>query len=647
MARDAGRGSAVEPRAPQGAVPAELPGALEPELATLVQKPPTAGSWLYEIKFDGYRMLARVAGSGDVRLITRRNNDWTARFPALQAELIASGLPTGWYDGEIAMLDTNGLPSFNALQNAIDSGHNERIVFFLFDAPYMNGWDLRRVPVEERRALLREALKPTGRLRYSEEIEADANDMLASACKLGLEGVIGKRRGSPYVHRRSDDWIKLKCVNREEFVIGGYTWPDESRRDRGIGALLVGQFDAAGSLQYAGKVGTGYTGEVSTMLRRRLDAIAQSKRPFAGSTGHDRHATWVAPQLVAEVAYNERPAGGSLRHASFKELREDKPAPEVSQEARAPDHSRVAPPSAARSSTRRGAIVQPRQIKITHANRVIDSASGRTKGDLVRYYAEVAPWALPHLARRPVYVARFPEGIAGVRIFQQHPEGVKGFRGTDPALWPDHEPAISIETPEDLAHAAQMDTVEFHTWNSTAEAILLPDRIIFDLDPGQGVEWPQVREAALLMRAMLDELGLESWLKTTGGKGLHVVVPIRPEYDYPTVKGFSERLVKHMARAVPQRFVAKSGGSNRVGRIFIDYLRNGQSQSTAAAFSARARPGLPVSMPIGWDELAAVESGAHWTISSALERLRRQKKDPWARYWRAKQSLKPALQMLN
>jgi bifunctional non-homologous end joining protein LigD len=610
---------------PQGAIPAALPPTLAPELATLVGKPPGAGDWLYEIKFDGYRMLARVGGPRDVRLVTRKNNDWTARFPTLQAELIAAKLPPGWYDGEIVMLDASGLPSFNALQNAIDSGHNERIVFYLFDAPYMNGLDLRRVPVEERRAQLRAVLRPTDRLRFSEEILATASDLLASACKLGLEGVVGKRRGSHYVHRRSEDWIKLKCLQREEFVIGGYTWPDESRRDPGIGALLVGQFDGAGLLQYAGKVGTGYTGDVSAMLRRRIDAIAQGKRPFAGSSGHDRHATWARPELVCEVAYNEWPAGGSLRHASFKGLREDKPARDVGREAPA----------------------GPELLRVTHATRVIDPHSGLTKGDLARYYAEVAPWALPHLSRRHVYVARFPEGMFGLRIFQQHPEGVKGFRGTDPKLWPGHEPAISIETPEDLVNAAQMDTIELHTWNSTADAILLPDRVIFDLDPGEGVSWQEVQEAAILMRTVLDELGLQCWLKTTGGKGLHVVVPLAPEHDYPAAKAFSGRLVQHMARAIPQRFVAKSGSANRVGRIFVDYLRNGQSQSTAAAFSARARPGLPVSMPVGWDELERVESGAQWTITNALQRLRGRKKDPWARIWLCRQSLTPALEALG
>jgi bifunctional non-homologous end joining protein LigD len=606
---------------PAGAVPAELPASLAPELATLVDKP-LPGDWIYEIKFDGYRMLARIGAPGDVRIVTRRGNDWTHRFPSLRAALVAARLPPGWYDGEIVLLDESGKPSFGGLQNAIEASANDAIVFYLFDLPFCDGHDLRRVPVEERRALLQATLKETTWLRFSQEIGGDAAAILGSACKLGLEGVIGKRRGSIYVQRRSDDWIKLKCVQRQEFVIGGFTWPDDSR-PAGIGALLVGQVDAAGKLQYAGKVGTGFTGEVSAALRQRLDAMAVKQRPFAGPTGHDRHATWVPPELVCEVTYNEWPEGGSLRHASFKGLREDKPAQAVERER--PMHELV---------------------KVTHGSRVIDPSTGLTKLDVARYYAEVAPWVLPHLKGRPAYIKRAPLGIAEPMVFQQHPEGLRGLRGTDPKLWPGHDPAIAFATPQDLVAAAQLGMVELHTWNSTAAAIQQPDRIVFDLDPGEGVPWPQVQEAALLVRALLDELGLRSWLKTSGGKGLHLFVPVRPEHAYEEVKDFSEAVVVHIARTLPQRFVAKSGPRNRVGRIFIDYLRNGWVQSTAEAYSARARPGLGVSMPVTWEELQGITGGAHWNIARAADYLAGLDADPWAEYWKAKQSLKKALDLL-
>jgi bifunctional non-homologous end joining protein LigD len=609
---------------PAGAVPADLPASLSPELATLVDKP-LPGDWVYEIKFDGYRMLARVDAAGEVRIVTRRGNDWTQRFDALRRELADAKLPPGWYDGEIVLLDESGKPSFNALQNAIEGGRNDAIVFYLFDVPYCDGHDLRRVPVEERRALLHSLLKETPRLRFSQEVGGDAASILQSACQLGLEGVIGKRRGSIYVQRRSDDWIKLKCTQRQEFVIGGFTWPDDSRPN-GIGALLVGTRDEAGVLRYAGKVGTGYTGEVSAALRQRLEAMAQKKRPFAGTTGHDRHATWVRPELVCEVTYNEWPEGGSLRHASFKGLREDKPADLVQRE-------------------------QPRapasNLKVTHASRVIDPSSGLTKLDMVRYYVEVARWALPHLKGRPAYIRRAPLGITEPMVFQQHPEGLRGLRGTAPELWPGHAPAIAFESAEDLFAAAQLGMIELHTWNSTAAAIAQPDRLVFDLDPGEDVGWPQMQEGALLLRALLRELGLESWLKTTGGKGLHLFVPLVPQHGYETAKDFSEAVVQHMARTIPQRFVAKSGPRNRVGRIFIDYLRNGWVQSTAEAFSARARPGLGVSMPIRWEELAGMGGGDHWNIVSALRHLHKQKADPWAGYWKKPQRLDGAMKKLG
>lgn len=278
---------------------------------------------------------------------------------------------------------------------------------------------------------------------------------------------------------------------------------------------------------------------------------------------------------------------------------------------------------------------------------MLDPASGYTKLDVVRYYAQVAPWVLPHLQGRPAYIRRAPQGITRPMVFQQHPQGLKGLKGTAPQLWPGHDPAIAFSSPEDLLAAAQLGMIELHTWNSTAEAIEAPDRLVFDLDPGDGVAWPQVQEGAVLMRTLLQELGLQSWLKTTGGKGLHLFVPLRPEHDYPTAKDFSEAVVRHLARTIPQRFVAKSGPRNRVGRIFVDYLRNGWVQSTAEAYSARARPGLPVSMPVRWDELPVLTGGDHWDIVTGPQYLARLRQDPWQDYRATPQALGPAMQALG
>ena len=286
------------------------------------------------------------------------------------------------------------------------------------------------------------------------------------------------------------------------------------------------------------------------------------------------------------------------------------------------------------------------RVTVTHGDRVLDPSTGFTKLDLVRYYAEVSAWALPHLQGRHIFIRRAPAGVDAPTVFQEHPLGMKGLRGTDPRLWPGHEPAIAIATAEDLVAAAQAGMVELHTWNSTAQAIDRADRIVLDIDPGADVPWAWVREAAGLTRTMFAELGLEAWLKTSGGKGLHVVVPLRPEYGHAQAKIFARKLVEHMARTIPQRFVAKSGAGNRVGRIFLDYLRNGPSQTTAAAFSARTRPGLGVSMPLAWEELEAVTAGDHWNIGTALERVRVLGEDPWAGYWKCRQSMKAAAALL-
>ena len=616
------------------AVKSELPEMLAPELATLVERP-QPGAWVYEIKFDGYRMLARVEGK-DIRLITRNGNDWTAKLKPLQAALAKLKLPPGWYDGEIVVPGESGNPDFNALQKAFDNARTNSIVYYLFDAPYMSGYHLRGVPVEERRALLQGAFTPTEVVKFSEQFDAEAASLVASACKAGLEGIIGKRAGSRYVTGRSKDWIKLKCGHRQEFVIGGFTEPDGSRI--GIGALLVGVYDDAGVLHYAGKVGTGFSGETLTKLRGQLDPLAQPKRPFAEATGHDRRATWVKPELVAEIVFAEWTPDKHIRHASFKALRTDKPATQIRREKAA---SSLGAKKAAKPEA-------PKGVKVSNPDRVIDPTTGLTKLDLVAFYGDIADWILPHLKNRPVSLVRAPQGITGQLFFQKHLEhSMPGVTELDAALWPGHDALIAINSREALLSAAQMNAVEFHTWNSVVKNIDKPDRVIFDLDPGEGTTWKDVQEAATLMRTMLSALKLESWLKTSGGKGLHVVVPLAPKFHYDQVKGFSQAVVQHMARTLPQKFVAKSGGSNRVGKIFIDYLRNGHGQTTAAAFSARSRPGLGVSMPVSWEMLPTLKSGSQWTIKNALEHLEAEKDDPWADYWKTKQPLAAAMKAIG
>lgn len=629
----------------QAAAPAaRLPAALSPQLATLADAPPPdPQEWLFEVKFDGYRLLARSDGD-HVVLITRNGNDWTAKLPTLRQALEKMGLPPGWYDGEIVVNDASGHPDFGALQRAFDAQTSSDIVYYLFDVAYFDGHDLRSQPVEARRALLQgllEKLPVSPLVRFSVALDAAPQQLLDQACRLGLEGLIGKRRGAPYVTRRSGDWIKLKCGLRQEFVIGGYTVPQGARV--GIGSLLLGVHDAHGDLRYAGNVGSGFDDAVLRDLRRRLEALAIGTSPFAGKAGGVRQPIWVKPQLVAEVSFAQWTSGGAVRHAVFHGLREDKkPAAIVRERAQRIDREKTMQKQSTPDS------VLPASFKVSHADRVIDTDSGARKIDLVRYYALVGKLMLVHLRGRPVSLVRAPAGVGGELFFQKHADTatMPGIRQLDPGLDPQHAPMLEVASVQGLLSAAQWNVVEFHTQNALASAYDMPNRLVFDLDPGKGVAWPAIREAAVLLRAFLTELGLPAWLKTSGGKGLHVVVPIRPKYDWDTVKAFSQAIVAHLAQHIPARFVVKSGPANRVGKIFIDYLRNGRGATTVCAWSARTRSGLGISVPLGWDELDKLKAGDQWTVSNVHSRLD-VGNTPWAGYARSAKGLDAAMKKLG
>jgi bifunctional non-homologous end joining protein LigD len=596
-----------------------LPAAFQPQLATLAAAPPSSpDDWLYELKFDGYRLLARI-DRGDVSCFTRNGHDWTAKLPALAKALATLPTDAAWLDGEITVEGDNGAPDFQALQNAFDSGSTASIGYWLFDAPFLDGEDLRELPVEQRRARLAKLLgkTPAPPLRLSEAFDASPRDLLASSARLGFEGIVGKRKGSPYVSRRSPDWIKLKNQQRQEFVIGGYTAPKGSRA--GFGALLLGVHDeATGKLRYCGNVGTGFDADRLADIKARLDKLATDACPFATRPAGVK-AQWVKPTLVAEVSFGEWTRENRVRHSVFQGLRADKPARDIHRERAQPAEGADTPERAPKN---KGAT-KPMALKISHAERVIDTHSGITKGALAAYYDSVAALLLPHLRGRPVSLVRAPEGVGGELFFQKHIQNreIPGVKLLDPALDPGHEPLLQIDTKTGLIGAAQMNVIELHTWNATSRAIGKPDRMTFDLDPGEGVAWEQIQEAAMLVRTLLDEMGLASFLKTSGGKGLHVVVPVRRQYDWDTVKGFSQAVVLHLAQTIPQRFVAKSGPRNRVGKVFVDYLRNGFGATTVAAWSARSRPGLGVSVPVAWEELPELTSASQWTVANAAERF--------------------------
>jgi bifunctional non-homologous end joining protein LigD len=621
------------PKKARRATKSELPQFVAPMLATLVTAPPRSGNWLYEIKYDGYRMLSRHDGAGEVRLFTRSGKDWTGRLPHLAAALGELGLGDSWLDGEIVVPGPEGHASFQALQNAFEAGRDAQIAYYVFDAPFLSGQDLRRLPVTERKTRLAKALKPSVRVRYSEDLGGDANEVLEHACKLGLEGLIGKLADSVYVAGRSKAWIKLKCRQRQDFVIGGYTAPGGSRS--GFGALLVGTYDAHGKLRFAGKIGTGFGEQLLSSLTRRLSSLKRPDSPFIDAP-REKGVTWVRPALVAEAAFTERTNEGILRQASFVGLREDMPAKNVHEE-------RALPPPKREEVKQENTVLG---VKISHPQRLIWPELGIRKINLARYVEEIGDWLLPHVRNRPLSLVRCPDGIAGECFYQRHLtmaaspghlQTVKRERSSKGAY-------IYAAVLDALVSAVQNGAVEFHTWGASVPDIGHPDRITMDLDPDESLPWKTLVEGTLLTRTLLESLGLKSFLKTTGGKGLHVVAPIQPELEWDEVKAFTQRAAEMLVKARPELFTAKIAKARRPNKIFADYLRNSETASAVSAYSPRARPGAGVSVPLSWDELDPKDDiRARFNVLNVRQRLARLESDPWADYWRTRQRVTAAM----
>ncbi|QAX85759.1 DNA ligase D [Pseudomonas sp. DTU12.3] len=638
-----------------GAHKAKLPAQLKPELATLVDSAPQ-GQWSYEIKFDGYRIMARI-DHDQVQLFTRNGHDWTHKLPQQAEALAALGLESAWLDGEMVVANEHGVPDFQALQNAFEVGRSANILYYLFDLPYLNGVDLREVPVEERRAALATILgaQKNPLLRFSEAFDETPDALLNSACQMQMEGLIGKRLGSPYLSRRSSDWIKLKCKHRQEFVVVGYTEPKGSRS--AFGALLLGLHDRdSGQLRYAGKVGTGFNEATLKSILAKLKPLqaktAAVVNPPSGFEAKGVH--WLKPKLLAEVAFAEMTKDGSVRHAVFHGLRDDKPAKDITEERAKPvktsekkttakKPAKEAPAKQASTADTSSAPSQlgvaSGKVRITHPDRVIDAVSGTTKMQLAEYYASVAEWILPQLKERPVALVRAPDGIAGELFFQKNAErlAIPGITTLDKDVT--GQPVMLINNAEALIGAVQMSTVELHTWNATTVDLDKPDRFVLDLDPDPALPWKSMVEATALTLTVLDELGLKAFLKTSGGKGIHLVVPITRKLGWDEVKDFSHAIVSHMAKLLPERISAVSGPKNRVGRIFIDYLRNGLGATTICAYSARTREGLPVSVPLFREEVAEIKGGNQWNVHNVHERLAEVGDEPWADMKKTRQSI--------
>ncbi|HEY7141860.1 MAG TPA: DNA ligase D, partial [Methylomirabilota bacterium] len=643
--------SAPVPGSIPGARAARLPGFVAPQLATLVTAPPAGDAWLHEMKFDGYRILCRI-DKGRATLWSRNGLDWTARFPAIAEAAARLPARQALLDGEVAVLLPNGTTSFQALQNALSAGGQGQLVYFVFDLLHLDGQDLTGGALEARKRAL-ETLVGTGRdgaIRYSTHVVGQGEQFFRQACRLSLEGVVSKRRDARYEPGRGRSWLKVKCIQEQELVVGGFTEPKGART--GLGALLLGVHDGKDGLAYAGKVGTGFTGAAARRLRERLDRLRVSRSPFRDRPPGASEARWVKPELVAEVAFTEWTADGRLRHPSFKGLREDKAAADVVRERPAATESRSARAATASARASAGAshasgrqrddaAVVVAGVPISHPDRVIYPEDGITKVRLARYYAAVAEHILPHLRSRPAVLVRCPDGLGHECFYQKHagpwaPPSLRRVRIREKTKTGDY---LVIEDVAGLVGLVQMGALEIHTWNAQADRLEAPDRLVFDLDPGPDVPWKTVLAGARLVRTSLEARGLVSFVKTTGGKGLHVVAPIEPGPGWPACVYFAREVAEALVAEAPRAFTATMAKAARPGKIFLDYFRNQRGATSVAAYSSRARPGAPVSTPLTWKELDAVPAGNHFTIDTVERRLARLRTDPWAGYRDLRQKL--------
>jgi bifunctional non-homologous end joining protein LigD len=606
-----------------------LPAFLEPSLAAPCEKPPSGDNWIHEIKHDGYRIEARIDG-GKVRLLTRHALDWTARFRGVADALVHLGLGSALIDGEIVVEDAAGISNLSHLQADLQAGRRDRFRYFVFDLLYCEGYDLTKAHLLDRKNLLAQitaGLPQDSPILLSEYLEADGPTMLAHTCRLGLEGIISKRKDLPYRAGRGHHWFKAKCMKSQEFVILGYV--ASTAASGAVGSLALG-YHADGKLLYAGRVGTGWSAAVAKSLRKELDKIKAGK-PALGKAlpaGAEKGVVWAEPRLVCEVEYRDWTRDGLIRNSSFKGLRDDKPAADIGLEE--PQQRSKARPDAAAAG-----------VKLTHPERILWEEPGITKQGLADFYTDIADWFLPHVTNRVLSLLRCPSGTSAKCFFAKHPWAglTKDVERVDVGA---EEPMLAIEGLAGLLNLVQAGVVEIHPWGSPADRLDEPDRLIFDLDPGEDVPWGAVIAAARDVRGRLEALGLKSFVKTTGGKGLHVMVPLAPGEHWDKAKAFTRSVAETMTKDAPDRYVATIAKRARHGRILIDYLRNDRGSTAVAAYSTRGFPQATVSTPLTWDELSERLRSDHFTVGNLRNRLQFLDRDPWQGFFKLRQRIPTA-----
>ncbi len=627
----------------------ELPAFIAPQLCKSLEKPPAGPGWAHEIKFDGYRMQMRTL-DGKATLLTRKGLDWSAKFPQIVAA--GAGLGDGIIDGEVVALDHTGAPDFAALQGAISDGKTKDLVFFVFDQMFDGGEDLRPLPLAERKARLEAYVdRAPANLRYVDHFITAGDAVLLSACRMDLEGIVSKRLDAPYQSGRGEAWAKAKCRAGHEVVIGGWTTTGANFRS------LIAGVNRDGEFVHIGRIGTGFGRDVVSRILPRLKALETDQNPFTGKTAPKKAAGihWVRPELVAEIQYAGFTGEGALRQASFKGLREDKPAAEVEAETPAPasttDLAEPAPKTIRTQSVTPRGSTPVMGVTISHADKALwpDAHDGTpvTKLDLARYYETVGEWMLPHVMGRPCSMVRMPDGIGGSQnFFQRHAAKGQSALITEVEVSGDRKPYIEFDRAEALVAAAQTGALELHPWNCEPFQPERPGRLVFDLDPAPDVAFAAVIESAREIRDRLEELGLVSFCKTTGGKGLHVVTPVDAEgVDWAAAKAFARDVCKLMAAEAPDRFLINMAKKERTGRIFLDYLRNDRMATAVAPLSPRGRPGAPVSMPLTWTQVKKGLDPAHYTVRTVPALVKRLK--AWEDYGDGERSLASAIKRLG
>ena len=616
---------------------------LEPfelQLASPTDVPPSGSGWLHEIKFDGYRVAAYVKG-GQVTLRTRSQLDWTEKFPRVAASLAGMNVGSAVLDGEVVALGSDGRADFGRLQAILAGESRGRLHYQVFDLMWLNGADIRSEPLERRRELLAELVdSSTGTVvRLTGQLDFPGEDVFGHACRLGLEGIVSKRVGSAYRAGRQQDWLKTVCLHAGDFVIVGFTEPRGSRNH--FGALLLGEDGPDGKRpEFVGKVGTGFSDQLLASLHAALLKLTRADAPLDGAVPREfrRGVTWTEPELVAEVAYSDRTADNRLRHPRFRRLREDKPPRQAERPA-----NEVSMPKTKGS---RPGTVTVAGVALSNPGRILYPEQGVSKQSLAEYYEAVGQEQVRWLAGRPLSLVRCPEGQDGSCFYQKHPG----------AAFAEHIPRVSIEegdgpadylyvqdTP-DVVALVQAGVLEIHAWGSVIDNLEQPDILVFDLDPSEDVPFSRLKAHARQLRKLLEQIGLTAFLRVTGGKGLHLVVPIEPDTDWNAAKSFSKAVARTLAEANPEQLTVNMSKTRRKGRVFIDYLRNGRGATAITNWSTRARPGAPVAVPVRWNELGRLKSANAWNPDSVLRRLRSLKTDAWEGFDDARVSLKKVVE---